>query len=75
MDTAIPRPDRPRGIVADPKTREAVRAHLERYGWRKSYELLGVGQHPITRIMCGLPVLRSTLVAVRSALAVQEPQP
>jgi hypothetical protein len=44
------------------------------YGWQRSYALLGVGQHPIARILAGQRVLRTTLVAVRTALSAVEAQ-
>jgi hypothetical protein len=61
---------KPRGIVADPETRQRLQALVARVGWQRSYELLGVGQHPIARILSepGQTVLRTTLVAVRVAL-------
>ena len=63
------KPERTRGVVADCATQEALRACVNRHGWQRSYELLGVGQHPIARILSGQYVLRSTLVMVRLALS------
>ena len=68
------KPERTRGVVADSQTQEALREFVSRHGWQRSYALLGVGQHPIVRILASQHVLRSTLVTVRLALS-KELQP
>jgi hypothetical protein len=64
-----------RGQPADDETRARVRAVIDRVGWARAVELLGVSQHAIERLLAGAPLLKSTVIAARLALGTLEPQP
>ena len=61
-----------RGQPADDETRARVRAVIDRVGWLRAVELLGVSQHAVERLQAGAPVLKSTTVVVRMSLAMLE---
>jgi hypothetical protein len=62
----------------DAPTRAALRAYVGRVGWRPAASMLGVSCGAIRRSLNQRPVRRTTVVAVRLALALtgnREPQP
>jgi hypothetical protein len=58
-----------RGTPADTATRAAVRSVIDRVGWARGAELLGISQHAIERLLAGAPVLRTTAIAARVSVA------
>jgi hypothetical protein len=63
-------------VFVDASTRSALRALITQRGWRPSYAATGITQHTLERILAGdRRVLGTTAVALRLALAAQEPQP
>jgi hypothetical protein len=63
-----------RGQPADETTRARVRAVVDRFGWLRAAGLLGLSQHAIERLLAGAPVLKSTSIAARLAVAQLAPE-
>jgi hypothetical protein len=57
------------GEIADPQTRAALRAYLQRVTWRRAYCDLGVADGVIRRILDGQRVRTASLRAVRLGLS------
>ena len=68
---------KPRVQPADPQLIAAVRTVIDRLGWARASDVLGIGQHTIERLLASAPVFATTLVTARVALAAigQEQQP
>jgi hypothetical protein len=63
-----------RGTPADAQTRAEVAATVQRLGWTRAVEILGISQHAIERILAGADVLRSTTIAARVGMAAMKGQ-
>ena len=62
-------PSRPSHVAPTPDEIAAVRALHARVGLERTVQDLGIGRHTVERVRGGLAVHRSTMIAVRIALA------
>ena len=64
-----------RGEIVDPSTAAALRAYLDRAGWRRTGVELRLSDSTMRNILASRPILHGSAVALRIGLADREPTP